>query len=142
MKINNTIISNEKLIYILICIGVILRILFLREESLWLDEVLTIKEYNSETLSDFFTYLKESRPHPSLYFLFMHFWMELFEYSDYIMCFASLIFSSVSLWLYYKIAKEIDGINPIALMMIVVTSPTLIYFAQEARPYACSGINF
>lgn len=66
----------------------------------------------------------------------MHFWMELFEYSDYIMRFPSLIFSSVSLWLYYKIAKEIDGINPIALMMIVVTSPTLIYFAQETRPYA------
>ena len=58
----------------LVIIGTILRLVFLADKSIWLDEAYSIS-LSQQTLSDLLRLVAESDNHPPLYYLLLKLWL-------------------------------------------------------------------
>ncbi|OGK45712.1 hypothetical protein A3B40_05540 [Candidatus Roizmanbacteria bacterium RIFCSPLOWO2_01_FULL_37_16] len=125
---------DKKLLLIFI-LALLVRLISI-DQSLWLDEATTarvVKEYgftqivNEFSVRDF---------HPPLYYLFMKLWTNIFGYSEIVLRFPSVIFSLLTGYVIYKIAKLLNGyIIGIWASIFFLINPLIIYYSQEARMY-------
>ncbi len=123
---------------LLVFLGAFLRLYGLAEESLWADELYTLKTASQGTLSEFFSYLGASDPHPPLYFLLIHF-IYTPELSDFSLRLPSALFGIATIPLFFLFLRRsfqgalLPTMIGVALLSI---SPFHIWYSQEARPYA------
>jgi len=91
---------NGKLIILLaiLLMGLFLRIYDLSNESLWLDEGFSIRFANLSLYQIFF--LPETNP--PLYYIILHWWINLFGDSEFSVRFPSVIFGFLSIFMVYK----------------------------------------
>ena len=123
------------LLVLLILLSLILRLNDLGKESLWLDEIygtlLTAKQPIDYLLN----------PHINLpvstYHIILHYWMQIFGQSEFSIRFPALIFGVLSIFVIYKVGKEIfnQEVGFLSALMLAI-SPFHLHYSQEARPYS------
>lgn len=129
-------IKTKHIVYIIIGLGLILRIYQLGFAPLWYDEAFTA------WLSDLpFVRMIEATSgdtHPPLYYFFTWFLVHLFGKSELVLRFPSLIFSMAGLWVFWQIVDR-EGLSDYVKILAVglmAFMPFQLHFAQEARQYA------
>lgn len=105
-------------------------------QSFWRDEAFSyvlakhsILEIISLTVKDF---------NPPLYYIVLHFWMQIFGYSEIMLRSLSFLFFGLTIYMVYDILTEICKIGKIRslfYLLLFTLNPLLIYYAFEARMY-------
>ena len=105
-------------------------------QSLWLDEGTTAKVVQSFGFTQIISGFSPHDFHPPLYYLFMKLWTNFFGYSEIALRMPSVIFSLLTGYVIYKMAKWLNG-SIIALWgtIFFLFNPLIIYYSQEARMY-------
>ena len=105
-------------------------------QSLWLDEAISVNiaKLPIETIVARFSIHDF---HPPLYYWFLNIWIRFFGDQVWVMRLSSILFSLITIWLVYKIGKEIKD-KSVGLWAAILTgaNPLLIYFSQELRMYS------
>jgi uncharacterized membrane protein len=105
-------------------------------QSLWLDEGVTVKVVKT---FDFLSILKNFSPfdfHPPFYYLFLKFWTNIFGYLEISLRFPSIIFSLLSGFVVYKIGSLLaDKKLGFWAALFFLFNPLIVYYSQEARMY-------
>lgn len=117
----------------LLLLAFILRIVFLGQESLWNDEALTL----GDALKPLNVIVGQRwDPHPPLYYLLMHFWMELGR-SETIVRFPSVLFGTISVPAIFLLGRRLFSrqVGWLAALLLAV-APLAVWYSQEARMYA------
>ncbi len=118
----------------LLLLGLFLRIYDLGSESLWLDEVISSQISSNDLAHAVKAY--QVTDHPPLYFLCLHFWIDLFGHSEPSMRFLSVIFGFLSIVMIYKMgALLFEEKTALLGAFILAISSFGIRYSQEARPY-------
>ena len=125
------------LLLLLLLVGFALRVYQLSHESIWFDEGASIY-FAKKSVPEIF-FLKESNP--PLYYIVLHWWINVFGDSEFSVRFPSVIFALLSLVMMYAVGKRLFGkdIGLIGALMLGV-SRFHIYLSQEARAYSLSGL--
>ncbi|RYG49906.1 MAG: hypothetical protein EOO01_11880, partial [Chitinophagaceae bacterium] len=119
-------------------LGIFLRLYHLEFQSIWLDEIHTMKESDPalswKQFHDVITF-REGIPH--LYFLLVRLFFELFGYTIWSARFLSVIAGVLGIFGTYLLGKELfdkkAGLSAAALLAV---NTFHIYYSQEARSYA------
>ncbi len=121
-------------VILLIAVGV--RFYGLGDESLWLDEIETVRLVNLP-FSEMMHYITHADSHPPLFSLIMHGWCRVAGSSDFAVRFWSAVFGSLTVWLTYLIGTTLFE-RSVGLMaaLLLALSPFHVYYSQEARMYA------
>jgi mannosyltransferase len=128
--------ANSKLMLLVILfLGLFLRIYHLGDESIWLDEAVSIKWAN---LSPFQILVATSKDvHTPLYYIILHFWISLFGDSEFSTRFLSLIFGLLSIFMIYRVGSLIsDRETGLLSSLILALSAFHIYYSQEIKMYS------
>lgn len=120
---------------VILILGFLLRAYNLGKESLWFDEGGSL----NWALLDLQQILFQGEENPPLYYIVLHFWVNLFGTSEISLRFPSLMFGTASIWFVYVIGNELFNRNTgmLAALMLSLNSYH-IYYSQEARTYALS----
>ncbi|HDH05592.1 MAG TPA: hypothetical protein ENH01_07760 [Nitrospirae bacterium] len=131
--------NSEKFPWIIICIGIALRLVrYLHNTSLWFDESVIAVDIINRPLTDFINPSPDyTQTGPLSFYIFTKLAVQLFGNSEYALRLAPLLFGIASLFLFYKAAKEIvsPGAVPVALALFAVLDP-LIFYSSELKPYS------
>ncbi len=134
------------LVVVAVAIGGALR--FITSAHIWLDEALTV-EISGRHLPQLFTALRHDGS-PPLYYLMLHFWMEIFGRSDVAVRALSGVLSLATLPLAWfagrrvaRVAASFGHIEPhavdrtgTAVLLLFATSPFAIRYGTETRMYS------
>jgi 4-amino-4-deoxy-L-arabinose transferase-like glycosyltransferase len=130
----------------LIAAGAVLRFATLSNQSFWLDEAIAINSARLD-FSGLFDSLAHTEGNPPLYFLLLDGWMRLFGTSEAAVRSLSALFGTAAIPLAYAIGRRLatPRIGLVAAALVAF-NPLLVWFSQEARPYALlvllSGLSF
>ncbi len=119
----------------IIGLAFLVRIWHINTESFWADEGWTMLLSKGPTLSDVVQTMAGDQ-HPPLYFVLMHYWIDLAGNSEFTTRFLSLMWSVVGVALLYRLGADCfsPGAGAIgALMLALADNDT--YLAQDARHY-------
>lgn len=100
------------------------------------DEVFSA-QLASRPFSEVITYSLLDRPHPPLHNILLHFWINAFGPSEASTRMMSVVFSMGFLLLAFLLFRRV--MRPyiaLAAIAILVSSPFMIYYGQQNRPYA------
>jgi hypothetical protein len=112
--------------------GVVLR--FATTSSLWIDEALTV-HIARLPLPDLFEALRHDGS-PPLFYLLLHAWMNLFGQGDVAVRALPGLLAVATLPLAFALGRRIDGRRGgWAAALVVASSPFVVRYATEARPY-------
>lgn len=127
--------------YILVAILIIasmLRLFHLNFQSLWLDEIYTMKMTDPNlSFSNQITQINQLEGFPYIYFIIIKFFHTIFDYSPYVSRLFSAFFGILGVFMSYKFGKLLFNKN-IGLISatIVCFSEFSVYTSQDARPYS------
>ena len=122
----------------IIVLAIFTRFPTLMSESLWFDEIWSL-EKSTGTIRDVFVG-STNDVHPPLYYILLHYWIELVGISVTTLRFPSAVFSLIQVALIYFLGRELfdDHVGLLAAFLITL-STFHIQYAQEARMYALLG---
>ena len=120
------------MIWAVLVLATVLRLVSLNQ-SFWLDEATSGIVARDMNLPQLFTFIRGDF-HPPLYYLLLHFWGQIFGYSEISLRMPSVIFGLATIYLVYLIS----GRKLIAPLLLAF-SGLHIYYSQEARMYAMSA---
>ena len=129
---------KNKLILLLgiLFIGLFLRVYDLGNESIWLDEGFSIRFANLN-LSQIISLRDNGLP--PLYYIILHWWINLFGDSEFSIRFPSVIFGFLAIFMIYKIGNQIfDKDVGMLSSLLLGLSVFHIHYSQEARTYSLS----
>src|SRR4051812_33174976 len=89
---------------ILTLIALVIRLIGLSLDSLWFDEVFSVRA-GRISVSDI-VILTRGDVHPPLYYLLLHFWMKLFGETEIAVRMLSVIFSVLTVFVVYHLALK------------------------------------
>ena len=124
----------------ILAISFFLRLISLNQ-SLWLDEATTAIVARDFSWGDFFGKFLPADFHPPLYYVLVKLFAGLINnYSEVALRLPSVIFGVLTVFLVYKIGKEIknEGLGLFSSLLLAVSS-LHIYYSQEARMYALTA---
>lgn len=120
---------------ILILIAVVVRLTGLSLDSLWYDEVFSVRAARisfSEIIN-----LATSDVHPPLYSLLLHLWIKLFGETESAVRLLSVCFSVLTVLVVYRLALKLFNHRVAFFAALFITlSPLHVFYAQETRMYA------
>lgn len=124
------------MIYLILLLGLGLRLINLNQ-SLWLDEAISVQAVKNNSLINLLTQFAPGDVHPPFYYLILKLWTNFFGYSEIATRAPSIIFSLGTVFLVYLIGKKLfsEKVGIIAALFLAV-NPLIIYYAQEARMYS------
>jgi len=117
--------------------GITLRFVGLTRQSLWDDEMLTVR-LASLPASELLARLPQLDGHPPLFHLQLHFWTLLFGSSLAAFRANAATWGSLALIAFYRLLKQ-SGISPAAVLAgtsLLALSPLHLAYSQEIRPYS------
>lgn len=130
--------SRNYILIIALLVGAILRFIYLDFQSLWLDELHTMKEANpSLSIAERYDLIKRVEQMPPLYFFIVAFLFKVFGYTVFVARIFSAIVGVISIYSMYLLGKEFFNkrVGNIAALLLCFNYFHLIY-SQEARPYS------
>jgi hypothetical protein len=115
------------------------RIIGIGRESLWLDEGVSVMQAFGDS-SRIWHSTAANDLNPPLYYYVLHYWVLLAGQQEGSMRLLSAILSALSVWLTYRVGKEIVS-RPSAIFAALLTALALYHlrYAQELRAYALFG---
>lgn len=128
-------------IILILVFGLLLRLISINQ-SLWLDEAISVSLVkNSSFLKNLSFYMKGDF-NPPLFNLVLYFWLKVFPAQEFFIRLPSLIFGLGAGIFTYKIAqlflKKKEAYLP---FLLLITSPLHIYYSQEARMYSLAAFT-
>ncbi len=137
MKYINILKENKLLVLILI-IASALRLYRLDFQSIWLDEIYTMKITNpSWSLSELILEVDKKEGFPYIYFITLNIMHSVFGYTPIVARSFSAIFGILSVLMIYKFGKLLFNKNVGLVVAILTTfSEFCIFTSQDARPYS------
>ena len=126
---------------IVLLVAALIRLYNLAKESFWKDEALTVLTSSQSNITDLIKNLVLiHQNHPPLYFLLLHYWGNIFGFSEFSMRFISVIFSLGIVFMVYLLSKEIfENKTAIIAMLLSALSITNLIYSQEAKQYSMLG---
>ncbi len=119
----------------LFIVGFVLRLYHLGATSLWYDEIRTVDRVSYPFLETIMRLY--NTPFAPLHYMIMNIWIRVFGHSEFAVRFPSLIFSSLSIILIYKLGKELfDEKTGLVAAFLLSISPYAINYAQDAKMYS------
>ena len=129
-------------ILLLLLLAFVCRVLFLGEQSLWLDEAVIYIQTKQKNVLDVYRNVMEYEGHIGpVYHMLNYFFTKLFGFSEWALRFPSALYGTITVYLTYKIAKTLFSWR-IALYaaLILAVSPFHIWYSQEARMFSLWGM--
>lgn len=128
-------------VILITAIGGWLRFFLLGSKGMWLDETFSMW-LASHSVADMLHWGVQIDPHPPLYYLLLHYWMEVNGDTPYYVRLLSALFGMGTIPMMYLIGKRISGaVVGVTAAVCLAFSPYHIYFAQEARMYSLLTFN-
>jgi 4-amino-4-deoxy-L-arabinose transferase-like glycosyltransferase len=113
--------------------GLVLR--FLTLSPLWLDEAQSVAIARLP-LPQLFDALRQDGS-PPLYYLLLHWWMDVFGQSDLAVRSLSGVFGVLALPLAWRLARQLAGVRTAqAVLLLLATSPFAVRYSSETRMYS------
>src|SRR4030042_3125695 len=130
------------LLLIVIVLGFILRLVVLNQ-SFWLDEAIGVIAAKTLSFKEIAINFVKADNHPPLYYLFLKLWGDNLGYSEVSVRLLSVLFSTLTLIVIYKICQIFNKNKNQSLLTILflATSPFYIYYSQEARMYSLATLG-
>lgn len=123
------------MIILIMFVGLVLRLLKL-DQSLWLDEGISVIVSRSLSYKSLVINFAPADFHPPLFYILLKAWMSVFGSSEISARALPVIFGVASIALIYFISKIIfDNRTALVAAVLLATSPLHIYYSQEARMY-------
>ncbi|MBV8462266.1 MAG: glycosyltransferase family 39 protein, partial [Acidimicrobiales bacterium] len=120
-------------VVVVVVVGLVLR--FWTRSDLWLDEALTVNIARLP-LHDLPSFLRRDGA-PPLYYVLLHFWIELFGTSDLAVRSLSGLFGVITLPLVWVAGCRLGGRRVgLAALVLLASSPFAVRYDTEARMYA------
>ncbi len=131
---------------LILVLGLVLRLVNLNQ-SLWLDEAISINSARNFSVVELLTKFSPGDFHPPLYYLMLKLWVGLFGFGEVAARMLSVIFGVATIYMVYLIARELSrrvtllhkGVTPeswaLLSALFLATAPLHIYYSQEARMY-------
>jgi cellulose synthase/poly-beta-1,6-N-acetylglucosamine synthase-like glycosyltransferase len=116
-------------------IALVLRLLFLGQDSFWGDEILSVgrAQLSWEAFREF---MQDGVPAMALYYILLHFWVLLGD-SEFMVRLLSVIFSVATVPLVYFLGKRLfDAKVGLIAALLLSVNAFHIQYAQEARSYS------
>ena len=122
---------------LIVLLGFGLRFYDLDKENLWFDEGYTILSINQDNIGGVIDQAEITETKPSVYFIILHLWSEIFGLSMFALRFFSLLCGVISIILLYLLAKELFD-KKVAILSALLISISLfdIIYSQEARVFS------
>src|SRR5512134_786433 len=118
-----------------------LRVLFLGQKGMWLDETFSVWLTN-QSVADMLQWFVRIDQHPPLYYLLLHTWIAHYGDTPYYARLLSALIGAGAIPIIYLIGKRLSGdVGGWAAAMFLALSPFNIYFAQETRMYTLLTFN-
>lgn len=131
--------DSNKLPWIIILIGITLRLIrYLHNPSLWFDEADIAIDIIRRPLIDLINPSPDyTQTHPYGFFAIIKLTIQMLDNSEYALRLAPLLFSIVSLILFFRLAKEYlsPGAISIGLGLFALSDP-LVYQSSNLKPYS------
>ena len=129
------------LVIFITLIGGFLRVLFLGNKGMWLDETFSVWLAN-QSVSDMLQWMVKIDQHPPLYYLLLHYWIAHYGDTPYYVRLFSALFGTVTIPIIYLIGQRMSGaVVGLGAAMLLALSLFNIYYAQEARMYTFLMFN-
>lgn len=126
----------NKKIFLFFILAFLIRLIALNQ-SLWLDEGTTAKIVMHYDYLGIVTKFLPQDFHPPLYYMFMKLWSGVFGNSEVALRMPSIIFSLITGYFVYRIAKLLNGyIAGVWAAAFFLFNPLIVYYSQEARMYS------
>jgi mannosyltransferase len=127
---------NDWQLWVIVIIGLALRVYHLRGNSLWFDEGFSVAWANAtvpELLHKTFT----AEPHPPTYYLMLHYWIAAFGASPMAIRMFSVFFGTATIFLVFEIGATLNDrkLGSVSSFLLAI-SPIHIQYSTEARMYA------
>lgn len=129
------------IIFLILLAALILRLINL-DQSLWLDEAISVVYSQKYNFWDFVTVYSLGDFHPPLYFGILWIWTRIFETSEIAVRIPSVIFGVLTIWFTYLIGRNLFS-KKIGLVaaLILALNPLHLYYSQEARMYSLAAFS-
>src|SRR3954451_1053639 len=136
----------QPLLGAIVAAGAVLRFATLSTQSFWLDEAIAINSARLD-LGGMTDPLARTEGNPPFYFLLLDGWMRVFGDSEAAVRSLSALIGTATIVLAFEIGRRLATVRVgIVLAALVAVNPLLVWFSQEARPYALlvllSGASF
>jgi mannosyltransferase len=124
------------ILLLILSLGAMLRIVNLGSDSIWLDEAYSIQFAHLAPVQ-LLAETAASDVHPPLYYLLLHYWINLFGDSEASVRLLSVLFGLLAILMIYLVAARLfDRATALLSALLLSLSLFHIEFAQEARMYA------
>lgn len=131
----------NKPIIIILLLAFILRVLSWNQ-SFWLDEGIAAQTVINFSIKEYFNVFLLGDFHPPLYFLIQKLFYHLLGTAEFVFRLPALVSGVLTVLITYLVSKEIIKNKSFQLWpsILVATSPILITYSFEARPYSLTGL--
>lgn len=120
---------------LVLLVAVALRVFVLGGWSLWTDELYSVTVRGDLPVTDLL--VLPTDPHPPLYYLLLHYWMELFGEARVAVRSLSVVLGVATAFAVYLLGTELfDDRTGLLAAMMVATSTFFIHFSRVARMYS------
>ena len=129
--------SRRGLVWLPLAIALLLLLFSVRGNSLWMDEGQTLSLLRHDSFSDMLRDLTTRGGAVSgmpLYFILEFFWCRLFGLGEFAMRSMNYLFAACILWGALRLIAEAR--LPRWSLLLFAAHPVLVYYMNEARPYA------
>ena len=132
-------IGIELTLFMILSVGLFLRIYHLGYESIWVDEGYSIifAKLNFPQLIE----VTSKDVHTPFYFMILHYWINLFGDSEFSIRFPSAVFGFIAIVMVYKVGGLIfDKKVGLLSSLILALSVFHIHYSQDARMYSLMAL--
>ena len=114
----------------------VLRVYHLTYQSLWRDEVDTLR-FATRTLPALLTTFRKPGENGPLFFLAMRPWLKIAGHSEFALRFPSALAGALAVPIVYVLVRRLAGSRPaLVTALLAATAPYLVWYGQEAKMYA------
>ncbi|MBF0544649.1 MAG: glycosyltransferase family 39 protein [Candidatus Riflebacteria bacterium] len=129
--------ESSKIIFFLLLLGFFLRFFHLSDQSLWEDELASLKVAQLPLTGILHFSPEMTELNPPLYFVLLHYCIKFFGYSEMAIRLISVLSGTFSILLIYLVGKKLFTNNTGTIAaLILCLSPFHIRYSQEARNYS------
>ncbi len=127
---------SAKLLILIISASILLRLVVINQ-SLWLDEGISVSVASNLSYSAIITDFSPGDFHPPLHYLILKLFIDILGLSELSARLPSILFGSSTVLVVYLLAKKLyDTRTALTAAALLATSPLHIFYSQEARMYS------